>query len=72
MIRILISVLFMVTNILATADLLSERATIDFEPNNSIEAAESIEFDRDVDGNISTWYVPSSCLVGRFICYILQ
>ena len=53
MIRILISVLFMVTNILATADLLLERAIIDFEPNNSIDAAESIEFDRDVDGNIS-------------------
>ena len=53
MIRILISVIFMVTNILATADLLLERAIIDFEPNNSIDAAESIEFDRDVDGNIS-------------------
>lgn len=53
MIRIFISVLFLVTNILATADLLPGRAIIDFEPNNSIEAAESIEFDREVDGNIS-------------------
>ena len=46
MIRILISVLFMVTNILASADLLPGRAIIDFEPNNSLEATESIEFDR--------------------------
>ena len=29
-------------------------AVMEFEPNNSLEAAESIEFDREFDGNISS------------------
>jgi len=33
---------------------LAFNAVMEFEPNNSLEAAESIEFDREFDGNISS------------------
>ena len=54
MIRILVPTLFMVTSLLASANTLPNRAILDFEPNNSVDAAESIEFDREVDGHLSS------------------
>ena len=54
MAHILIPVLLMVTSLLASADSLPGREIIDFEPNNSLDAAELIEFDREVDGNLSS------------------
>ena len=54
MIRILILVLFMVTGLLASADSLPNRAILDFEPNDSLDAAESIQLGREVDGSLAS------------------
>ena len=54
MLRILNAVLFMVTGMLASADPLPNRAILDFEPNDSIDAAESIQLGREVDGSLSS------------------
>ena len=54
MAHILIPVLLMVTSLLASADSLPGREIIDFEPNNSLDAAESIQLGREVDGNLAS------------------
>ena len=54
MIHIFIPALFMVASLLASADSRPGRAIIDFEPNNSIDAAESIQLGREVDGSLAS------------------
>gem|GEM_PF-1204322 len=54
MIRIFVPTLFMVTSLLASANPLPNRAILDFEPNDSIDAAESIQLGREVDGSLSS------------------
>ena len=44
----------LLASIALIADARGSEAIADFEPNNSIDAAESIEFDREVDGNLSS------------------
>jgi len=47
-------VFVLLASIALIADARGSEAIADFEPNNSLEAAESIEFDREVDGNLSS------------------
>ena len=54
MIHFFIPALFMVASLLASADSRPGRAIIDFEPNNSIDAAESIQLGREVDGSLAS------------------
>ena len=53
MILFFIPALFMVASLLASADSRPGRAIIDFEPNNSLEATESIEFDRALNSLVN-------------------